>query len=86
MVSKKVTVNLKQGLHMRPASVFVNQMATFASEITITVSDKTLNAKSIMNVLGAGIKFGTEIVISANGSDEQTALDTAVDFVMTEFE
>ena len=36
MVSEKVTIINKQGLHARPAGMFVKEMAAFKSDITIS--------------------------------------------------
>ena len=40
--------------------------------------DKTINAKSILHVLGAGIDCGAEVEVVCNGEDEQEASKTIV--------
>ena len=40
--------------------------------------DRTINAKSIMNLMASGIKQGSEIEIRCEGQDEQAALEKAV--------
>lgn len=83
MVSKKVTVTNPEGLHMRPAGVFTKAMAPFEASVNIKFNGQNYNGKSIMNVLAAGIKCGSEIEIECDGSDEQAALDKAVEIVQT---
>lgn len=81
MVSKKVTVINKQGFHMRPAKDFVAAMAKFKSDINLVVGGKGVNGKSIMNIMAACIKCGTEVEVCCNGEDEQAMLDKAVEMI-----
>lgn len=81
MVSKKVTIKNEQGLHMRPAGVFAKAMTKFQSDVYITANGNTINGKSIMNIIGACIKFGAEIEIQCEGADEEEALKTAVEVI-----
>ncbi len=81
MVSKTVKVINPQGLHMRPAQLFVAEMAKYDSTVTILFGEKTINAKSIMNLMASCIKMGSEIEIRCEGAQEAEALDTAVKLV-----
>ena len=45
------------------------------SKVAILFDDKTVNAKSMLSVLGGGIRKGSQIVVVAEGEDEQEALD-----------
>jgi len=74
MVKGKVTITNKSGLHARPASVFVKETLKYKSAINITVNGKEFNAKSILGVLAACVKTGTEIEITCTGEDENEAL------------
>ncbi|MCI5892379.1 MAG: HPr family phosphocarrier protein [Clostridiales bacterium] len=81
MVSKKVNVTNPEGLHMRPAGIFTKEMSKFESDVNIAFNGKDYNGKSIMNVIAACIKCGSEIEISCSGSDEEAALQKAVELV-----
>lgn len=81
MVSKTVSVTNPEGLHMRPAGVFTKEMSKFESKVTIVFGGKEFDGKSIMNVIAACIKCGSEIEIKCSGADEQAALDKAVELV-----
>ncbi len=85
MVSKKVTIVNKQGMHMRPAGEFVREMSAFDSNITIAYKTSRINAKSIMNLIAACIKCGDEIEIICEGDDEQEMLNRAVSLVQSGF-
>lgn len=85
MVSKKVTISNSQGFHMRPASTFTGAMAKYKSDISIVFNGNTVNGKSLMNIIAAGIKCGSEIEIKCEGSDETEALAEAVNIVKSGF-
>ena len=51
MVSKEFTIKNKMGFHMRPANVFVTEMTKYASSVNIIFNGKTINGKSIMNIM-----------------------------------
>ena len=74
MESKEITIVNKTGLHARPAAEFVKEAAKFKSAITIEFKGKKYNAKSILNVLSAGIAAGSTITLSAEGEDETPAV------------
>ena len=78
MVTAKVKVVNPQGLHMRPAHVFVGGVKNFSSDVTIIFKGTSVNAKRIMQVMLAGITQGSEIEVCCEGADEQEALDEAV--------
>lgn len=81
MVSKKVKVVNSQGFHMRPAGLFTKTVSKFDSDVFLVVNGNEINAKSIMNVIGAGIKCGAEVEVKCSGNDEETALNTAVELI-----
>lgn len=81
MVSKRVTVINAQGFHMRPASNFAGEMGKFSSSVRLEVGDKSVDGKSLMNIIASCIKCGTEINIVCEGDDEQAMLDKAVEMI-----
>ncbi len=85
MVSKKVTLVNKEGMHMRPAKELVGAMGKHSCDVTIHANGKTINAKSIMNLMAAAIKCGDEIEIVCDGADEEAALSEAVAMVEAGF-
>ena len=81
MVSRKVVIKNPTGLHLRPAGILFKEAMQFKSLITFTFRDSTANAKSVLSVLGACVKYGDEIEFVCEGEDEQEALDTLVQAV-----
>jgi len=81
MVSAKTKVVNPQGLHMRAAQVLVSEMGKFKCTVTILSGGKTVNAKSIMNLMTSCIKQGSEIEIQCSGEGEAEALARAVELV-----
>ena len=77
MVSKEFTIKNKMGFHMRPANVFVTEMSKFSSDINIIFNGKTINGKSIMNIMAACIKCGSTITVECSGADENEMLNAA---------
>ena len=78
MVSKQTKIVNPMGMHMRPAGMFANAMMKFDSDVNLVANGKTVNAKSIMNLIAACIKCGTEVEVQCSGPDEEAALLEAV--------
>ena len=76
MISKTLTVVNPSGLHLRPAGVLSQAAMKFKCDVIIECGDKKIVAKSVLNVMAAGIKCGTEITLICDGEDEQAAMDT----------
>jgi phosphocarrier protein HPr len=75
MVSTKLLIDIPSGLHLRPISVLCNRAIDFKSTVTISLGDKSVNAKSVLGVLSACVKHGDEINLICEGPDEAEALD-----------
>lgn len=81
MEQRKVIVKLDTGLHARPAARFVQEANKYNAEIYIVKGNKQVNAKSIMGVMSLAVSTGTEITITAEGPDEQLAIEALVEIV-----
>lgn len=75
LVKKEVIVKNKTGLHARPAAIFVQIANKYESEITILKDDQKVNGKSIMGILMLAAEKGSKIVIEADGSDAEEAVN-----------
>lgn len=76
MLSKTLTVVNPSGLHLRPAGVLSQTSMKFKSDVIIECGEKRIAAKSVLNVMAAGIKCGTKITLICDGEDEEEALKT----------
>lgn len=63
-----------RGLHARASALFVKTATTFTSEIHLGLDDLQVNGKSIMGVMTLAAHKGCVITLTANGSDEVTAV------------
>ncbi|WP_417062198.1 HPr family phosphocarrier protein [Enorma massiliensis] len=84
MVTKKTMVRNPSGLHARPASIFVKRAMEFASDIevrNVTTDSEPKNAKSILSLMGLGLKQGNEIEVIASGQDERDAVEALIELV-----
>ena len=77
MVSKNLTLSNGHGFHMRPASVFATAMSKFSSKVTIKFNGNDYNGKSLLNIIAACIKCGSELEVICDGADENEALAEA---------
>ena len=81
MVSKEFTINNELGMHMRPASLLSQMAAKYQSNITVKHNGKDFNAKSVMLLMTALIKCGSEIEVVCDGPDEEAALSEITAFI-----
>lgn len=84
MIEKTVTVKRRAGLQARPAALFVQEANKFNSDIFIKKDSKNVNAKSIMGIMSIAVGADKEIVIKADGPDEEEAMNALVSFVEKE--
>ena len=80
-VQRTVTVIHRQGLHARPAALFVQLAKTFQSRITVKKGRRVVDGKSIMGLLTLAAGRGARIAIVTDGSDAAEALERLVECV-----
>ena len=80
-VRRTVTVVHGQGLHARPAALFVQHARRFDSRIIVKRGRKIVDGKSVMGLLTLAAKQGSRISIVADGSDAKEAVDHLSRFV-----
>ena len=74
MIKKPVKIQLSEGLDARPIALLVQEASQYSSSVYIEVDQKQVNAKSIMAVMSLGVKQGNEVIITAEGEDEEDAI------------
>ena len=75
MVTKKMTISIPNGLEARPVALLVQVASQYESSIYVRCEEKKVNAKSIMGMMSLGLAAGDEVEVSAEGKDEQVAMD-----------
>ena len=76
MAERRVTVGWPEGLHARPASIFVR--AATASGVPVAIAKaggNPVNAASMLAVLGLGAQGGEEIVLTSDAEGAEAQLD-----------
>lgn len=84
MYTRITQVINKSGLHARPAASFVTEAIRYQAGIRICSTERPehkVNAKSITLLLSLSLKQGVSIQISADGDDEQEAVDSLIRLV-----
>lgn len=79
----RASVQLKnpQGLHARPAALFTMTASGFGCDIQVEKAGKVVNGKSIIKLLSLDCRFGDEITITADGTDDAVAVEKLVSLI-----
>ena len=80
---RTVTVIHRQGLHARPAALFVQLAKQFSSRVTVKKGRKIVDGKSIMGLLTLAAGPGSRISIVTDGADALDALERLIELVTT---
>jgi len=86
LIKKKIVVKNKQGLHARPAALFVQVANKFDSRVTVKRDNEKVNGKSIMGILMLGAEKGSSIILEVEGEDAELAISELERIVTSEEE
>ncbi|MEU4094965.1 HPr family phosphocarrier protein [Streptomyces sp. NPDC026673] len=76
MAERRVTIGWAEGLHARPASIFVRAATAAGVPVTIAKADGApVNAASMLAVLSLGAAGGEEVVLASDTEGADAALD-----------
>ncbi|MDD5937590.1 MAG: HPr family phosphocarrier protein [Clostridiales bacterium] len=81
MVTETVRIVNQMGFHMRPAGMFAREMQKFQSSLTILCNGKSIDGKSVMQIMAGCMKQGAELVLRCDGPDEREMLETAAGLI-----
>ena len=84
MLEKTIVIKNKQGLHARPAALFVQVANKFNSDITITKGRTKVNGKSIMGIMMLEAGAGSKVTIAVNGDDAEKAIKELEELLLSE--
>ena len=80
MVSFNYVIKDEIGIHARPAGMLAKEAKAFESKITIAAKGKEADVTRLMSVMGMGIKCGDKVTVSADGADEEKAIEALKQF------
>ncbi len=74
MITKKLTVLNKLGIHARPAAQFVRTASRFKSDVTVVKDEESVDGKSIMGLMMLAVGCGAVISVTVDGADETESM------------
>ena len=75
MCNKEVIVRCESGLHNKQVTYFVQKANEFKSSVWLESENRRMNAKSLLGIMSLGIVTGAGVTLSADGSDEEEAVN-----------
>jgi phosphocarrier protein len=84
IIEKTIAIKNKQGLHARPAALFVQIANKFNSDIVITKGKTKVNGKSIMGIMMLEAGAGSKVTMVANGDDAEKAVKELEELLLSE--
>ena len=85
MITKKLTILNKLGIHARPAAQFVRVASRVAADVTVEKDDESVDGKSIMGLMMLAVGCGADITVTTDGSDEAEAMAALEELVSKKF-
>jgi phosphocarrier protein HPr len=85
MICKNLIVINKLGLHARASALLSDTALKFQSSIIMKFKGRSIDTKSILDVMTMGGVQGSEVEICINGSDEEQAMDTISNLFQNRF-
>lgn len=83
-IKKKIQIRNPQGLHARPASIFVKIANKYESEVTVKKGRETVNGKSIMGLMTLAANLGSTLEIEVSGDDAERAMAELEAFLLND--
>jgi phosphotransferase system HPr (HPr) family protein len=85
MYSRLVTLANATGLHVRPATLFMETASRFQSAIRVRKDTSAVDGKSAIALMLLEAGCGAQLTIEADGGDEVAAVDALVELVERRF-
>ena len=75
------TIKDPNGIHARPAGLFAQKMQEFKSVVTVKRDEQSADGKKLIALMKLRPKCGQSLVITAEGEDEDAAIEAAREFL-----
>jgi phosphotransferase system HPr (HPr) family protein len=86
VVERTVIIKNKQGLHARPAALFVQIANKFDSDVVVSKGKTKVNGKSIMGIMMLEAGRGSKVTIITKGEDAQQAITELENLLLSDIE
>jgi len=73
-IEREIKIENEQGLHARPAALFVQIAAKYDANLKVTKGQETVNGKSIMGILMLGAQQYSVVTLTADGDDAEALI------------
>jgi phosphocarrier protein len=84
-VRARATIVNKRGLHARASAKFVETVARFRSEVTVSKGENSVSGRSIMGLMMLAASMGSVVELSADGPDAPDALSALLTLIAAKF-
>ncbi len=74
LIEKKLVIKNEQGLHARPAAIFVQIANKYESDVMVKKGKEEVNGKSIMGLMTLAAEKGSSIRLKIDGPDAEEAM------------
>ena len=81
MIEKSIKIQLNGGLEARPVAMLVQVASQHESSVYIMSEGRKVNAKSIMGMMSLALDTGESVTVSADGKDEQEAIQSIEEYL-----
>ena len=81
MARAEIEISNKLGLHARASAKLTQLAGSFDSDVWLEKAGRRINAKSIMGMMSMALLNGEEVVIDAEGEDEEAAAAAIEEFL-----
>ena len=75
----------KKGLHARASAKFVEMVARFQAEVTVSKGENSVSGRSIMGLMMLGASQGSTIDLVAEGPQAQEVIDALLQLIAAKF-
>jgi phosphocarrier protein HPr len=75
VIRRELPIRNRLGLHARAAARFVHTASRFRSRVTAGRDGRVMDGKSILGILLLAASQGTAIEVTAEGEDEERAME-----------
>ncbi len=72
-MEKSVTVGIREGINADVVSILVQAACKYESRLYLKEGDRRVNMKSIMGMMNMAVNCGEDVVVIAEGNDEEAA-------------
>jgi len=84
-ITENVKINNRLGLHLRAAAQFVKTSSQFKCRVLIRHHQTSVNGKSLLNLLGLGASYGSELTLVCEGEDAKDAWESLRELFLNKF-